>query len=165
MYFRNLFHIIITFCLLLSVSEMSKVTLLIYSSLHDNGCSVLLCTCSTSCSCSGHSNQDKSESAIPILIPEKSDKSSSCCPSLGETNTPSKVLVCNCNSGNERQQNLAIIQNLDKVIFFNSIAIELILNPHKLVFGNMATSTLNPLIDDIFHPPRPVLQITIPNLA
>jgi hypothetical protein len=148
------FHIIITCCLLLSITETSKVMLLVYSTLHGNGCSVLMCTCSDSCSCSGHTSHEKKETEIPLLIPVDNQKKGSCCPTSAENkNVHTQAKICGCGASTNPAGS-AFVQALDKVTFSGIQPINLFNNFSDRLFTEANQEKRKPFLNDIFHPPQ-----------
>jgi hypothetical protein len=150
---NKILHIIITCCLLLSITEFSKVALLLYSSIHDNGCSVLMCTCSTSCSCSGHASKEQNRNEIPLLIPVEKPSSGSCCPAPNTSDTHSQARVCSCGSS-ENPAGTVFVQSLDKVTFIGLQSVSLFNNFSDRFFSEAPLLKQNPYPSDIFHPPK-----------
>lgn len=166
---KRVIHIIITISLLLSVSDINRISLLIVASFADNDCEMLFCACSSGCSCSsGHSETPNTNAAgIPLLVPAdqiSESESSSCCTKPTEdaasdasTDTTEQLIKNNqttiCDCGHEIPESAAsILKPLDKVTLFPAASL---INSQKPIPCNdyFKLNSYTAHTSEVFHPP------------
>jgi len=142
----------------LSITEISKVSVLIYSSVFGSDCGVLMCMCGSTCGHKITSDHEDTITEIPVLILIKESTKSTCCPSNESDASHQNARVCSCSSTNS-SEHVAVIQTLDKVVLQPQLAENTPSLANCLVWGSVENTAPTRYIDDIFHPPRPILQI------